>query len=331
MPDQYKAAVIGAGMMGAMLDVQHAASISNGRNKPQSHAAGYTWHPRFQLVGLCDQHPQAGLAAWGAPIFEDLENMIGQVKPQVYSVALPKSMQPKILRQLLKHKPLAVIAEKPLAPSLEEAVEIVTLYEQQKVPLLVNYTRRYSQIFQKLAHKIQSQEIRVINTIIKYGKGLLHNGSHALDLGLMLFGNFIEKEIQPLYHIFDYWDDDPSITCFLAFEYCNQFLLQAHEDPHFTLFEVDLLMEDRRYVVTNDHRDLHIWQKRENVGIPKGQRLIYEKKITTDYESCMENLMSNLANVCDGVAEPVCSGRVALETHRLFDHVRTKWETKYRV
>lgn len=310
MSSPYKAAVIGGGMIGALMD-DHAHS-----DAPQTHAGGFYNHKNFELVGICDAKPDEKLGMWGCAIYDDLDALFRAQKPDVLSVAVPEAFQFEVMKDILRYQGVkAVIAEKPLATDVHKAREIVKAFEAAGVPLLVNYTRRYSPMFQALAKRFQNGDEKVVSATIHYAKGLWHNGSHALDLARFLFG--AHQEAKALDKIYDFYDSDPSRSAFLKFEYCPQFFLQALDERCYTLFEIDIFTEQARYIIHNDHRDMHVYEKRDHVGIPMGQRLVSLGVQKTDYEFCMSNLIENLNQVLSASTEPLCSGRTALQSLEL--------------
>ena len=127
---------------------------------------------------------------------------------------------------------------------------IVRTYPEAGIPLLVNYSRRFVPAWQRLSGS------EAMSATIRYAKGIRHNGTHALDLCRMLFG---ECTPQPLARKFDFWPDDPSVSAFLRFERCPEVWLQALDERCFTLFEVDIVSPER-VVVDCDGRRLRLWR-----------------------------------------------------------------------
>lgn len=86
----------------------------------------------------------------------------------------------KVLEEVAKFKPKMVIAEKPLTATYEEAKMVFDLYKN-RIPLTVNYSRRFLKEFQDLKSEIQSFG-KFLKGTGYYGKGILHNGSHMIDI-----------------------------------------------------------------------------------------------------------------------------------------------------
>ena len=310
MAPSYRAAVIGGGMIGAQMDAVARTT------HPQTHAGGYKNNLHFDLVAICDPIPGGHLKLWDCPVFPSLAELLTSVSPDVVSVAVPGEQQYGVLKQILKYECVkAVIVEKPLTADLEKAKDIVRAFEAARVPLLVNYTRRYSPMYQAMAIRFHQEEEEVISASIRYAKGLWHNGSHALDLALLLFGKVQRAQALTLTH--DFHENDPSVSAFLSFEYCPIFFLQALDERHYTLFEVDIFTDQKRYVINMDHRNISIYKIEEGAGIPVGKRLVHAQTQHTDYCYCMSALMNNLHDVLQKKAEPLCTGQAALKSLEL--------------
>jgi len=293
----FSAAVIGAGAIGATLDQPGAAL-------PLTHAGGYR-ACGFDLVLLIDPNPDARRTAtqWGCAVAADVEAIEKGKCPEVISVATPTLVRASVLRQVLELGPRAVVAEKPLAATASEAEAITKAYRAAGVPLLVNYSRRFTRIWQSLRGG------DAMSATIRYGKGVRHNGTHAIDLCRMIFGECLDA--QPLARKSDHWSDDPTVSAFLSFERCSEVFLQGLDERAFTLFEVDIVAPGWRLIVDSDGRRARRFELRDDVGIPPGKRLIEIGTEDTGAASAMLNLMHNVRDILGGGA-PQCCGEDAV-------------------
>jgi predicted dehydrogenase len=306
MQGQVRAAVVGAGAIGARMD-------GPGAPVPFTHAGGYT-AAGFSLVAFMDPDPAARALAeqWGCSSFADFDAMMHAAKPQVLSFAVPAAERPALLRRALAFRPLAVIAEKPLAPSSADAEPIVKAYREAGIPLVVNYTRRFVPAWQRMRGG------SAMSTTIRYAKGLRHNGTHAIDLCRMLFGEclgsiFLAKKT-------DCWSDDPTVSAFLRFERCPEVFLQSLDERCFTLFEADIVAATSRVVVDSDGRRFRHFAVRDGVGIPPGKRLVEVETTDIGAVSAMACLMQHLRDVLSG-AEPLCSGEDAVAAQKIAEQI----------
>ena len=110
-------------------------------------------------------------------------------------VSTPTRSHYHYLKRILKDPPRLVICEKPVAETLGQLKGLLALYKKGKTKILVNYHRRFQPKISELSNQILSihakKPCRTI--VITYQKGLLNNGSHAVDL----LGFLFSKPFQP--------------------------------------------------------------------------------------------------------------------------------------
>ena len=293
-----RAAVVGAGAIGAALDIP-------GQVFPLTHAGGYL-AAACDLVALVDTADSVvqEAARWGTKPYRDFVRMLSECQPELISFAVPAAVRPNLMLQALAFESVrAVIAEKPLATSPQEARALVEAYRQRGVPLIVNYSRRFVPIWQELAGRL------AMSATIKYAKGIAHNGSHAIDLCRMLFGECLS--VRALSRKHDFWPDDPTVTAHLAFEGCPDVLLQAMDERCFTLFEVDIVGPDWRVVVDQDGRRVREYALQDGVGIPPGKRLVPVAERDSGGGEATVRLIRHAMDVASGGAV-ACTGEDAL-------------------
>ncbi len=302
MAPALRAAVVGAGAIGARLDTAWTKA-------PLTHAGGYR-AAGFSLVALVDVEDgvNALAARWQCRAYSDFDQMMRTEAPEVLSLSVPTHVRAGLLRRALNYSPSAVVAEKPLAASASEAEEIVTAYSRARVPLVVNYTRRFVPAWQRERGK------SAMSATIRYAKGIRHNGTHAIDLCRMLFGEC--RAAKPLTKKCDHWEHDATVSAFLQFDGCPEVFLQGLDERSFTLFEVDIIGPDFRLIVDRDGQRLRRYELKEGVGIPPGKRLIETGEDETGAQEAMLNLMRNVGEVVAGGA-PLCSGEDALAAQRI--------------
>lgn len=293
-----RAAVVGAGAIGAALDAP-------GHAHPLTHVGGYL-ASGCDLVALVDtaESLTQEAARWGATPYHDFALMLEECQPELISFAVPASVRPELMLQALACDSVrVVIAEKPLASTLEEARALVAAYRERDIPLIVNYSRRFVPVWQALAGR------PALSATIKYAKGVVHNGSHAIDLCRMLFGECLSA--RTLSRKYDFWSDDPTVTAHLTFAGCPDVLLQAMDERCFTLFEVDIVGADWRVVVDQDGRRISWFELQDGVGVPPGKRLVPVVERDSGGSEAMLRLIQHALAVAAGAAV-ACTGEDAL-------------------
>ncbi|MBI3633249.1 MAG: Gfo/Idh/MocA family oxidoreductase [Candidatus Vogelbacteria bacterium] len=309
---QYKSVVIGAGRIGAFFDSPKSKDVV-------THAHALTKHPRILFEGFFDMDKNKSSSAakvWGTNSFEDMSDMMTAVRPDIVSVCVPDEYHSNILMSVVDYKPKLVICEKPLTTNLKDSLAVIECYSNKKIPILVNYSRRFSKTFQTLKNDInQNKYGQVLTASGIYTKGILHNGSHLLDLAAFFFGKL--KESKSLFGRMDYKSSDKTVGGFASFEKCPQFYLMAGDERVYSIFEMDILFERARFTIINDGFNVLV---RHVVDDPryKGYLILSgPKKIKTDYGNVMYNMVDNAVKYLNGQEDLLCTAEQALEVQKI--------------
>ena len=121
-----RVAVIGAGHMG------------------RYHAEKLARLPGVELAAVVDPDPARADVS-------DYRKILGKIEAAV--VAVPTNLHHAVARACLE-KGVHVLVEKPIAATLEEADDLVTLAAQRKLVLQVGHVQRFSGAFQALARRV---------------------------------------------------------------------------------------------------------------------------------------------------------------------------------
>jgi predicted dehydrogenase len=102
------------------------------------HVDGITARNRNQAESVAELHQIPH-------VFDRVEELLDEVDVAILDLAVPPQVQPGIIARILQHprKPRGILAHKPLAPSLNEAREIVDGCARAGILLQVNQNMRY--------------------------------------------------------------------------------------------------------------------------------------------------------------------------------------------
>lgn len=240
---QHSVAVIGAGNIAAGYDNPGDLAVL-------THLHAITVESGLRCIGLFDlDRPRAErqAARWGVPFASDLRLLFAS-PVDLAVVAVPDDAHAACLVDLLGRQVRLVLCEKPLATDSVTARKIVAAYAGAGRPLMVNYQRRFEPTLMALKGRLDAGELGApLAGAVWYSKGILHNGSHAVDLLRYLFGEV--RELSARRRVVDHQPADPTVSGTLVFDRVAIDLIGGDERM-FSLFEVDLLFEKARYRYT---------------------------------------------------------------------------------
>ena len=302
------ALIVGAGKIGALFDSPHDKNVL-------SHAHAYAAHPAFELAGFVDVDvDKAAKAAglWGCGYFSSLQDAFDRQKIDVISVAVPDEQHFAILKALRGFSFSAVIVEKPIARSLDEGNELVSLYHERTPLVAVNYSRRYVPQFAELKRRIKSGEFgRYLTGSGYYGKGIVHNGSHLVDLIRFLVDEIADFDVGA--GECDFYPDDPSVEGVLRFENGRTFHILPVSCRAYTVFELDLFFERRRIRIVDSGFRIEEQAVENSERFPGYLNLSSAQAAQTEMGKAMFFLMDNLHTSLLGRSEVGCTIEDALK------------------
>ena len=298
-------------------------SIASSFDSPESsdiltHAHGYQQNPSFCLRGFYDKDQMKARQAaqiWGCHAYETLDSALKD--GEVISCCVSDLYHKEILEQAAEYHPKLVITEKPLAVSPEEARVIQKLYDG-KIPLLLNYSRRFLKEFQTLRQEI-CQYGRFLKGVGYYGKGILHNGSHMIDFLRFLFGTVQCLEVLPS-EILDF-DGDKSKDAILKIQE-GQFHMIAIDSRIATIFELELLFEKMRIRILDGGTCIERYEIRESDTYPGYYNYVLAHREVVNYSNAIMGLVENARDYLEYGRDLACTLDDGIQALALCDRIR---------
>ena len=180
------AAIIGLGQAGSRFDEEP-------RPVTWSHAGAYlAAADRYRLIGGADiktgNRDRFIARCPDVPVFAQGAEMVAEVKPDVISVCTPPVGRADLVDGVLAvHRPKVLICEKPLEVEDDRRHRLVDACAKARVPLLVNYSRRYTTVYRKVREALATGRLGKITSITVIAPNRLWSvGSHAVNLLLYL-------------------------------------------------------------------------------------------------------------------------------------------------
>jgi len=320
----YRAAVIGCGRIGASFSLHLPGS------EVRSHCQAYHEHPRIQLVGVCDTDADRAAEAsrrWNTDSNTDAVALCARLRPDIVSICTPDRTHAELARALLAEAaPRALLVEKPLALNGDDGESLLALARAKSCAVAVNYSRRFSPAFQAIARELRAgRHGRPILGRFVYGKGLLHNGSHALDLMRFWLGEPDKVRAGPVA-----WgpEGDPSESADLWFAGGGRVRLEAFDERVATVFELDVLTEGSRWTATRGGRDWTFYAAQDDPSLPGYRSYLPTGRERTDtlfadtLGRTLWYAVDNAVAALDGEAPLLCTGEDGLEAVRWVEKIR---------
>lgn len=293
----YNVVILGAGNIAAKFDTPDKKEVL-------THAHAFVKNDAFQILGFYDKdYERAKEAAgiWGGQAYDDLNAALE--KADVVSCCVPDAFHGMMLKEIAKFNPRLVIAEKPLAISIEEAEEIKKIYEN-KIPLLVNYSRRFLPEFQELKSRRKNYG-KFVRGVGYYGKGILHNGSHMIDLLKFLLGEVNDITVLP-FENYDFGKEDPSKEVILSIQE-GLFHMVAVDCNIATIFELDLFFERVRIRILDGGNRIETYIIKESETYAGYRNYCLSEVWEVNYSGAMEGLVRNAEEFLSGQQGLLCS------------------------
>lgn len=181
-------AVIGAGAMGA------------------NHARVFAELPDAELVAVCDIDDARVQQVPRTPatrLYGDLDRLLAEEQPDGVTIAVPTRRHVDAALACIE-RGIALLVEKPLAATVEEAERLRVAAEAAGVPLMVGYVERFNPAVQELKRRIDAGELgRVIEASARRigpffprerDVGVAHDlATHDIDVLRWLLGREVEQ------------------------------------------------------------------------------------------------------------------------------------------
>ncbi|HTX91648.1 MAG TPA: Gfo/Idh/MocA family oxidoreductase [Anaerolineales bacterium] len=150
------------------------------------HAEAISKNPRFKLVGLCDidaARLEAAKATFGVDaINADAVQLLKDTRPDVFVFCTLPQIRLPLIRAGVENGARLIAYEKPIAMSMNEALEIDKLLRDGKVKSVVSHQHRYGDHYRKVKEIISSGAIGRVHTVYGTAIGwMMHMMTHMID------------------------------------------------------------------------------------------------------------------------------------------------------
>jgi len=188
------AAVIGLGRIASLLEDDTL------REKPCTHTGAITANPDCVLAAGCDideERRRLFTDKWKVPVYENAGEMLRVHKPQILVIATHPDSHYYYCRLAADSGVPVVMCEKPLAANIREARKIAGLGKKNKIFIITNHERRYSDDYIRVKEILETKQlgsILSVRAVLYMGKNkklldvFWHDGTHLADALMFLSG-----------------------------------------------------------------------------------------------------------------------------------------------
>lgn len=328
-PVRLRAAVVGCGWIGSeVADDPRAQGI-------QAHAAAYVACEQTELVAVCDADSSRMLKAaqrWNVSgRFTDCEQLLQQSRPDIVSVCTPDAAHAAVIRAALDCDSVkAIVAEKPIAASLEEARQLVQLAEQRGVLIAVNYLRRLTLSHQQARERIAAGELGTIQSVQgSYTKGVAHNGTHWFDLARWFMGDVVSA--QAWASAASPYGEDPTCHVRLQFASGASAYLQGLDSASYTVFEMDICGTRGRLKIEDSGMQFRWSEVAASPHYSNYQVLRETSSQSGSYADVGLRLIEDVVDALRNGREPRCTGKDAMNALAVAHAARRSLEVERAV
>jgi len=308
----YRAAVIGCGRIGCSFDDDPK------REYVSTHAGAYYNSPKTDLIALADVDTEK-LEKYGKKFnvpktYTDYKQMLEREKPDILSVCTWNSTHLDIVKEAVNHGVKAIFCEKPIADTLASAREMVKLCKEKNVLLMIDHQRRFDKLHQEVKQFIQDGNLGGIQQAsFYYTAGIANTGSHVFDLLRFFFGEvewvqaFYSQNKSPNLN-------DPNLDGILKFKNGTFCTIQACDNRHFMLLELDIIGTKARLKLTHSGFDVEFYEIGDS-QLFSGYKEIYPAESPINKElpkEFMLNAVEHITGCLDNKKDPISSGEDGL-------------------
>jgi predicted dehydrogenase len=318
MAKSLRAAIVGCGAIAGGNDDRWIHGET--QRPPFTHAGAYRNCSGVELTAAADPDSsrlERFARVWGiAGRYSDYKDMLRNEQIDILSICTPATLHAEVLREACLHGVPAVFCEKPLATELKDAHEVLQLCLKTRSVVAVNYFRRWNSTLREWIDRIVSGEfgrIRRINAY--YTKGLVANGTHAIDLLLWLVGRI--RAVRAL-RISSPHDADPSLDVLCLSQSDIPCYLQGCLQEDFNILEMDVFAERGRIRLAENGRRIEHYRCEQDLYYLQYRMLVPEPEvIPTSWQDCFSRAVQDLVSCLPGSDIPQCGPQEAYEALRV--------------
>jgi spore coat polysaccharide biosynthesis protein SpsF len=314
-----RAGIIGCGDIGSHADEQWRGGY------PRTHCGAYATRKDVQVVALAEPNTERRMAAqhfWNVPAaYSDHREMLRREEFDIVSICTPVESHANIIRDAVAAGAKVLWCEKPLCEGAAQGIEVARFCEAQSVPLVLNYLRRFTELYQDLRRFLRYGAIGQVQRVsVHYMRGLANNASHAIDIVRFLLGEIRSVVAWDVLHE---RERDASIDAHLFTDSGCVVSLSAHDRNAYEVFELTFWGTKGRVELKSFGGFPVVYQAAPLAGHPGYFDLAQvETKLPRGIHDAWLNAVENVVQCARGQATPICGAADGIAALRIVDAIR---------
>jgi predicted dehydrogenase len=316
----YKAGLVGCGRIGSEFDDDPKRKIVS------THAGAYSAVPETELAAVADINREklykCGKRRCVNSLYQNYEEMLETENLDILSICTWNSTHLDIVKKAVEYNVKAIFCEKPIANTLRNAHQIVEICNKNNVLLQIDHQRRFDKFHQAIRDFIIGGKLGKIQQVsFYYTAGIANTGSHMFDLLRFFFGDvswviaFPSENKSPT-------ESDPNFDGVIRFKNNVFCTIHACDVNNFSIFEMDIVGEKGRLIITHSGFDLDFYEVRDS-DLFSGYKELYSGEPPVDVNlprdfmingvkhlvKCLENSKPSISSGEDGLRalELICA------------------------
>ena len=176
----------------------YTVAIAGMGKRGTHHADAFSKNPRFKIVGLCDIDTgrlDAAAKTYGVAYTNvKAAQMLADTKPDVFVFCTLPNLRLELVRAGVEGGAQLIAFEKPMATSMNEALEIMRLLRDAGCKSVISHQHRYGEHYQKVKEIVASGAIGRVHTVYGHATGwMLHMITHLIDY-MRWYNDYAEAE-----------------------------------------------------------------------------------------------------------------------------------------
>jgi predicted dehydrogenase len=311
---KFSIAIIGAGLISSEFDKPD-------QNKYLTHCHSVCDNPHLKPIGIFDinlKKVSEASAKWNIEPFHTLKSLLKN-KPDIILITVPDEYHSEYLTEVIKYEPRIVVCEKPLTNTVALSKKIITKYEENGIDLAVCYQRRYDEDYIKIRKEYFGKNLgKFLSGSVIYSKGILHNGSHAVDILRFILGEV--NQVKSFGKRFDYNQVDPTVSAIISFDDGNVHFIPGDERYH-SLFEIDLIFETKRFRFSESGNNIEVFEVGPDPVYSGYSALNKTESRVSTLGFALENMWSSVVDHLSGKDKLSTLAEDSIKTQEVCDNI----------